>query len=160
MIEHILSYETLFFNIVTTISYVFLPVMNKSLHSVLIKICTSGGDPLWLLPLLKWMLDWRVTAVGLLSLTSDRGPTQKEVLSKGLCASAFAPAATVMLVFHSCSCAPAYSLFSLFISLGLFCQCFERCELQMLSPTLFLTPLKVRKELFSLSAVWCQLSVH
>ena len=32
MIEHILSYETLFFNIVTTISYAFLPAMNKSLH--------------------------------------------------------------------------------------------------------------------------------
>jgi len=41
----------LFFNIDTTISYVFLPVMSKSLHAVLVKICTSGDDPLS--PLLK-----------------------------------------------------------------------------------------------------------
>ena len=41
MIEQILSYTTLFFNIITTISYAFLPVMNKSLHAVLIKICVA-----------------------------------------------------------------------------------------------------------------------
>jgi len=35
------------FNIVTTISYAFLPVMIKSLHATLIKIFTSGGDPLF-----------------------------------------------------------------------------------------------------------------
>ena len=53
MIQQILSYKTLFFNIVTTISSAFLPVMNKSLHAALITICTSAGDPLLLLPLLK-----------------------------------------------------------------------------------------------------------
>mgnify|MGYP001852393476 CR=1 FL=1 len=31
----------------------FLPAMNKSLHAALVKICTSRGDPLSLLPLLK-----------------------------------------------------------------------------------------------------------
>jgi len=41
-----LSYKTLFFNIATTISSAFSPTMNKSLHAVLIKICTSRGDPL------------------------------------------------------------------------------------------------------------------
>ena len=46
-IEEILNYKTLFFNIVTTISYAFLPAMSKSLHAVLIKICTSRGDPLF-----------------------------------------------------------------------------------------------------------------
>ena len=53
MIQQILSYKTLFFNIVTTISSAFLPVINKSLHEALITICTSAGDPLLLLPLLK-----------------------------------------------------------------------------------------------------------
>jgi len=43
--EQIFSYKTLFFNIVNTISYVFSPAM-------LVKICTSEGDPLPLLPLL------------------------------------------------------------------------------------------------------------
>jgi len=43
--EHILSYKALFL-IVTTISYAFLPAMNKSLHAVLIKIYTSRGGPL------------------------------------------------------------------------------------------------------------------
>ena len=28
------------------ISHVFLPAMNKSLHGILVKICTSGDDPL------------------------------------------------------------------------------------------------------------------
>ena len=50
-IKHILSYETLFFGMVTTISSAFLPAMNKSLHAALVKIWTSRGDPL--LPLLK-----------------------------------------------------------------------------------------------------------
>ena len=51
LIEQILSYERLFFNPVTTISYAFSAAMNKSLHAILIKICTSWGDPLS--PLLK-----------------------------------------------------------------------------------------------------------
>ena len=45
LIELILSYKTLFFNIVTTISYAFLLTMSKSLHAMLMKICTSRGDP-------------------------------------------------------------------------------------------------------------------
>ena len=35
------SYKTLFFNIVTTINYAFLPVMNKSLNAMLVKKCTA-----------------------------------------------------------------------------------------------------------------------
>jgi len=51
-IEHIFSYKTMFFNVVTTtMRGVFSLAMNKSLHPVLIKICTSRGD--LLLPLLK-----------------------------------------------------------------------------------------------------------
>lgn len=34
---------------VTIISYAFLLVMNKTLHAPLIKICSSGCDPLLLL---------------------------------------------------------------------------------------------------------------
>jgi len=34
------------------ISYAFLPVMNKSLHTVIVKICTREGGTLLLLPLL------------------------------------------------------------------------------------------------------------
>jgi len=45
LIQQILSYKTLYFTIVTTISYAFSPVTNKSLHATLIKICTDGGDP-------------------------------------------------------------------------------------------------------------------
>ena len=41
------------FNTVATISYAFLPAMNKSLHAVLIKICTGGGAPLSLPSLQK-----------------------------------------------------------------------------------------------------------
>ena len=41
MIEQILSYKTLFFNIVTIISYTFSTEINKSLHAVLIKICPT-----------------------------------------------------------------------------------------------------------------------
>jgi len=47
MIEQILSYKTLFFDILTTIGYALSPAMNKSLHATLIKICTSGGGPLF-----------------------------------------------------------------------------------------------------------------
>ena len=38
---------------VTTIRHVLLPVMNKSPHAALVKACTTEGDPLLLLPLLK-----------------------------------------------------------------------------------------------------------
>jgi len=48
----IVNYKTLFFNIVTNMSYAFLPVMNKSLHAALVKTCSCGSD--LLLPLLKW----------------------------------------------------------------------------------------------------------
>ena len=44
--EQILSYKIHFFNIVTTISFAFSPVINNSLHATLTKICTSGGDTL------------------------------------------------------------------------------------------------------------------
>ena len=37
-IEKILSYKTLFFNVVTAISYAFLPVMYKNKHVMLVKI--------------------------------------------------------------------------------------------------------------------------
>ena len=53
LIEQILSYKALFFNTATTTSSAFSPVMNKSLHAILIKICTSWGDTLLLSPLLK-----------------------------------------------------------------------------------------------------------
>ena len=46
MIEQILSYKTLFFNIVTAIRNAFSPATNKSLHAALIRICTWGDDPL------------------------------------------------------------------------------------------------------------------
>jgi hypothetical protein len=39
-------YKTPSFHSVTTTGYTFLPVMNKSLHAALVKICTSGIDPL------------------------------------------------------------------------------------------------------------------
>ena len=45
--------QNMFFNTVTIISYAFSPAMNNSLHVVLIKISTRGGNPLSLLPLLK-----------------------------------------------------------------------------------------------------------
>lgn len=51
LIEQILIYKTLFFNIVTTISCAFSPAMEKRLHATLIKVYTSGDDPLS--PLLK-----------------------------------------------------------------------------------------------------------
>jgi hypothetical protein len=47
LIEQILSYKTLFFDIVTTTGYALSPAMNKSLHAALVKICTSGGGPLF-----------------------------------------------------------------------------------------------------------------
>ena len=43
-IEQILCYKTLFFNIVTIISCAFLTAVNKSLHAMLIKMCTSRVD--------------------------------------------------------------------------------------------------------------------
>jgi len=42
--EPILTYKTLFSNIVITINYALLPAMNKSLRAALIKICASAGD--------------------------------------------------------------------------------------------------------------------
>ena len=53
------------FNIVMTISYAFLPVMN--MHTALKQTCTSGVDPLLLSPLLK------CTVHHLTSLTSTFG---------------------------------------------------------------------------------------
>lgn len=47
MIEQILSYKALFSSTVTTTSHAFLPVMNMSLHAMLVKMSTSGGDPLF-----------------------------------------------------------------------------------------------------------------
>ena len=44
MIEQILSYRTLFFNIDITITYAFSHRMSKSFHATFIKICTSEGD--------------------------------------------------------------------------------------------------------------------
>ena len=38
LIGQIFSYKTLFFNTITTISYAFLPAMNKGLHATLIKM--------------------------------------------------------------------------------------------------------------------------
>ena len=41
------AYKVHFSNIVLTINYAFLPVVDKNLHATLIKIYTSGGDPLF-----------------------------------------------------------------------------------------------------------------
>ena len=41
--EKMLSYNTLFVSAVTTISSVFLPAKNKSLHEAFVKICSSRG---------------------------------------------------------------------------------------------------------------------
>jgi len=41
------------FNTVTIISYAFSPMMNRSLHAILVTICASWVDPLPLSPLLK-----------------------------------------------------------------------------------------------------------
>ena len=38
--------QKIFFNIVTTLSYSFLPAVNSSLHATLVRICTSGDVPL------------------------------------------------------------------------------------------------------------------
>ena len=46
--EQILSYKTLFFSIVTTISCAFLSAVINSLHAMLVKTCIYGGDPLLL----------------------------------------------------------------------------------------------------------------
>lgn len=42
--KKILSYKTLFSDVVTTTGYAFLPAMNESLNATLVTICTSGGD--------------------------------------------------------------------------------------------------------------------
>jgi len=47
LIEQILSYKTLFFDVVTTIGYALSLTMNKNLHASLVKICTTGGGPLF-----------------------------------------------------------------------------------------------------------------
>jgi len=52
LIEQIPSYRTLFFNIVTTMSYAFSPAMNK-LHAAFIKICTSRQWPTVSVAMLK-----------------------------------------------------------------------------------------------------------
>ena len=49
--EQILNYKTLFSCIDTTIIYAFSLEMDKKLHAMLVKICTSGGE-LLLSPLL------------------------------------------------------------------------------------------------------------
>ena len=46
MINQILKCKTLFLNTVITISYAFLPTVNKSLYVVLLKFCTSRDDTL------------------------------------------------------------------------------------------------------------------
>ena len=53
MTKQILCYETLLFNIVTTITYAFAIEVNRSPHAKPAEICTSGADPLLLSPLLK-----------------------------------------------------------------------------------------------------------
>jgi hypothetical protein len=45
--EQILSYKTLFFDIVTPIGYALWPAMNKSLYAARVKICSSGGGQLF-----------------------------------------------------------------------------------------------------------------
>ena len=51
--KQIISYKTLFFNIVITIIHAFSLVMNKTLHVAFNKICASGGDLQLLSSLLK-----------------------------------------------------------------------------------------------------------
>ena len=51
--EQILSYKPYFSTQSQPLAIHFLPAMNKSLHAVLVKICTSRGDPLSLLSLLR-----------------------------------------------------------------------------------------------------------
>ena len=46
MIAQIVSYKTIFFNVVSTINDSFLPAINKSQYVMLIKICTSWCDSL------------------------------------------------------------------------------------------------------------------
>jgi len=45
--------NTIFFNIVSTISYVLSRAVSKSLRAMLVTTCSSRGDPLSPLPLLK-----------------------------------------------------------------------------------------------------------
>ena len=51
LVECVLSYKMLFFNLVTTVSSAFPSAINKSLHAVHVKICTSEGVPLSFLQL-------------------------------------------------------------------------------------------------------------
>lgn len=46
LIEQMLRYKILIFNTVTLISYVSSPATNNSLHTTLVDVCTSRGDPL------------------------------------------------------------------------------------------------------------------
>lgn len=53
LIEQIVCCKTVFFNVVTTTSYVFLTVMDKGLDAMLMKTCTSRVHPLLPSVLLK-----------------------------------------------------------------------------------------------------------
>jgi len=53
LIEQTINYKMVLFNTVTTISYAFSPVMNKSLHAAVMKVFIIGDDPLSLSLLLK-----------------------------------------------------------------------------------------------------------
>lgn len=39
--------ENIIFNIVTNLDCAFSPTINESLHAALVRICTSGDDPLF-----------------------------------------------------------------------------------------------------------------
>ena len=52
-IEQNLHYRTLVFSIITAVNYACFPSMNRSLHAMLIKICTNRGDPVLQLAVLK-----------------------------------------------------------------------------------------------------------
>jgi hypothetical protein len=47
LIEQILSYKTLFFDVVTTIACALFASDEQEPHAVLVKIYTSGGGPLF-----------------------------------------------------------------------------------------------------------------
>ena len=55
LLEAIFIYKVLFSNTVT-VGYKFSQAMNKRLHTALVNICTSRGDPLLLSPLLKCII--------------------------------------------------------------------------------------------------------
>jgi hypothetical protein len=46
LIEQILGYKTLFFDIITTIGYALLPAMNNSLHAMLLTSIVAPDDSL------------------------------------------------------------------------------------------------------------------